>query len=214
MTIDNQFPKAQPQLRDLLDKVKADVKKELNCHLIAKVESFDKAKNTIKASSAMKRKFSNGDEVEFPVFTDVPVVTLSGGGAFLSMPIKAGDWCLLLFNDRDIDSWWYSGTVTVPNSPRLHSLSDGIALVGIAPATAPFELKDDAVTLNMDTFMLRLKNDNKNLKTLVDSLIDLVGKIVTPGNATSATGGPVTWTQPTLANFAAIKTEFGQLLKE
>jgi hypothetical protein len=211
---ENNLPKAQPQLRDLLDKVKSDVKKELNCHLVAQVESFDKAKNTITARASIKRAYSNGTEVEFPLFTDVPVMTLSGGGAFISMPITKGDWCLLMFNDRDIDSWWYSGTVAVPNSPRLHSLSDAIALVGLTPATEAFALVDDAVLMDAGEHKFNIKNDVKNLKTLLDKLITLVGKIIVTANTSTPSGGPVTWTSPLPTEFDSLKLEFEQLLKE
>jgi hypothetical protein len=175
------------------------------------VESFDKKKNTIKASSAIKRRYSDGTEVEFPLFTDVPVVTPSGGGAFLSFPISQGDWCLLLFNDRDMDSWWYSGEVKFPNSPRYHSLSDGIAIVGIRPASDAFALHDDAVTLGLDANLLRVMNQNKNLKVLIDSLFTLLSNIKPVVTAFNTPGSldPVT-----IANIPLLKAEFQQLFKE
>jgi hypothetical protein len=210
---DLQFPKATPSTRDMLDRVKQDSARELNCHLVCRVESFDKDKNTITASAATKRKYSDGSEVDFPLFVDVPALTLSGGGAFLSFPIKAGDWCLLLFNDRDIDSWWYSGEVKAPNTPRYHSLSDGIAFVGVRPASDPFALTDDAVTLDAGAELVRIKNENQNLKLLMDDLIDLVGQIIQSGNA-QAPNGAVVWSAPLPSEFATLKSNFGQLLKE
>ncbi|CAK9250669.1 unnamed protein product [Sphagnum jensenii] len=47
------------------------------------------------------------------------------------MPIAQGDQCLILFNDRSIDNWFTSGQVQPLASSRLHSFSDGIALVGL-----------------------------------------------------------------------------------
>jgi hypothetical protein len=209
------FPKATPSTRDMLDRVKQDCSREMNCHLVCRVESFDDAKNTITASAAMKRRFTDGTEVEFPVFTDVPVLTLSGGGAFLSFPIKAGDWCLLLFNDRDIDSWWYSGQVTYPNSPRHHSLSDGIAFVGLRPASDPFALVTDAVQLHAKAELIRIKNDQKNLKVLVDKLFDLIAAIK-PLTTIAAFNTPTLGTldPTTVTNIPLLKAEFAQLLKE
>ena len=182
-----QFPKADPQLRDLLDRHGTQVAQNLNCHVIAKVESFNKSKNTITASCSFKRQYSDGTIVEFPKFTDIPVITLCGGKSFLSMPIQQGDWCLLLFCDRDIDSWWYSGEVREPNSPRYHSLADGIALVGLKPATDCFELStvcslngaDKTVSLKNDRGELtmsaagkaKIKNDTQSLKTILDSIL-------------------------------------------
>ena len=76
--------------------------------------------------------------VQYPILVDVPVMVLSGGGSFLSLPIAAGDSCVVMFSDRDLDPWWTNGTQGAPpNSTRMHSLADGIALVGIKPFTSP-----------------------------------------------------------------------------
>lgn len=208
---DLQFPKAAPTTRDLMDRVKYDVAREINCHLIAKIESIDLAKNTIEASSAFKRRMSNGDEIDYPLFIDVPLLVPHAGDAFWFLPPKVGDWCLLEFNDRDIDSWWYAGSVASPNSPRAHSLADGLAIVGIRPSSNPLTLTDDAATLSLAAYQLRLKNDVANLKTLVDSLIDAILGIK-PIVATLGVPGVIDPASITLLN--SIKVQFGTLLKE
>ena len=60
----------------------------------------------------------------FCVLSDVPV--------FMPVPfeVNAGDACLVIFADRDIDAWFESGEAEVPPSGRMHSLSDGFAFVG------------------------------------------------------------------------------------
>ena len=68
---------------------------------------------------------------ERPLLLQVPVVTLFGGGSFLSMPITAGDTCILFFNDRDMENFIMDGGVGIPNSNRTHDISDAIAIVGI-----------------------------------------------------------------------------------
>ena len=67
-------------------------------------------------------------------FYPSPSWSLFGGSSFLSMPVAEGDNCIVLFNDRELDQW-YSGTSQVPQTPRVHDLSDGIAIVGINPLT-------------------------------------------------------------------------------
>jgi len=66
----------------------------------------------------------------YPVLVQVPVYIATGGTGRLTFPIVAGDPCLVLFNDRDIDTWWTTGNTAAPNTPRAHDLSDGLALVG------------------------------------------------------------------------------------
>ena len=171
---DLQFPRASPTTADMLNRVKYDVSREVNCHLICKIESINIAKNTITCSSAFKRRMSDDTELEYPVFVDVPLFILSGGGASLFIPPKVGDWCLLCFNDRDIDNWWYSGKVRTPASPRAHSLSDGIAIVGVRPQSDPLALVLDAVTLNAIELPIKIKNNDCEIA--INAGITLDGK--------------------------------------
>jgi hypothetical protein len=48
------------------------------------------------------------------------------------MPIQEGDECLVLFNDRDMDNWYSGSSSSGVATPRLHSFSDGIILVGLS----------------------------------------------------------------------------------
>jgi len=171
---DLQFPKAAPNTADMLNRVKYDVSREINCHLICKIESIDAAKNTITCSSAFKRRLSDERELDYPLFVDVPLFVLSGGGAHLFIPPKVGDWCILMFNDRDIDDWWYSGELRAPASPRAHSLSDGMAIVGIRPQSNPLELALDAVMLNALELPITIKN--QDCEIAINAGITLDGK--------------------------------------
>lgn len=171
---DLQFPRASPTTADMLNRVKYDVSREINCHLICKIESIDAAKNTITCSSAFKRRMSDDTELEYPLFVDVPLFIMTGGGAHFLIPPKVGDWCLLCFNDRDIDNWWYSGEVRTPASPRAHSLSDGIALVGVRPQSNPLNIVLDAVTL--DALDLPIKFKNQDCEIAINAGITLNSK--------------------------------------
>ena len=66
-----------------------------------------------------------------PVLQDVPIVWPSGGGVTLTLPVAAGDECLLVIADRCIDAWWQSGGVQLPMDSRAHDLSDAFAIVGV-----------------------------------------------------------------------------------
>ena len=236
---DLQFPRASPTTADMLNRVKYDASREVNCHLICKIESIDIAKNTITCSSAFKRRMSDDTELEYPVFVDVPLFILSGGGASLFIPPKVGDWCLLCFNDRDIDNWWYSGEVRTPASPRAHSLSDGIAIVGVRPQSDPLALVLDAVTLNAIELPINIKNNDceiainagiildakakkvavknsaNNLKAVLEKIIDDLVTEVKAGKPTvTAFGTPGIMTYTTIdVTAAALKTEIGTLLE-
>ena len=50
----------------------------------------------------------------------------------LTFPVKPGDECLLVFNERCIDGWWQSGGSSEPLDYRQHDLSDAVAIMGIS----------------------------------------------------------------------------------
>jgi len=132
MTASEQMP---PNLKILLDELKAEIFATLNCVQIGKIEKVTPGAQTIEATIQIKRVAADGSSTLYPVLVDCPYFVLQGGGAYLDMPIKAGDFCVVLFNDRNIDNWWKSGTAMDPDDFRKHSLSDGIALVGLNPSS-------------------------------------------------------------------------------
>lgn len=68
--------------------------------------------------------------VNLPLLVDVPVFFPRGGNCTLTFPIAKGDECLVVFASRCVDGWFQSGGIQAPMQPRMHSMSDGFALVG------------------------------------------------------------------------------------
>lgn len=228
---------AQPQLTDLLDAYSLQISRNINCMMIGKIVSFDKTTNTAKVQIASKRKLATGQIVPYPVLADCPVVHLQGGGAFLEFPITAGDTCMVLFSDRSIDSWFVSGSIDIPDMARVHSLSDGVVLVGVQPKTSALVLTGDGVNLNAKTHKLTLqnndcsvsidnglklngkakklsvKNNAKNLKAILEAMLDaIVGAtgtaVVDPGThagTCAITANP---------NISTVKLLIAQLLED
>ena len=99
--------------------LKQEIFHSLHCALPGNVVSFDPDTQTASIQPAVK--FGS---IPYPVLTDVPV--------FMPVPfeVNPGDGCLVIFSDVDIDTWFETGEVSEPNSPRRHSLSDGFAFVG------------------------------------------------------------------------------------
>ena len=99
--------------------LKRDILASLHCALPGKVVSYDPVKQTAEVQPAVKM-----GSMAFPVLLDVPV--------FMPVPfeVHAGDACLVVFADIDIDSWFDTGEAAEPRSARKHSLSDGFAFVG------------------------------------------------------------------------------------
>lgn len=131
---------ATPSDRDLLDLVKREIGFEFNCHAIGTIQSFDASEQTARVTLNYKQVLTVADasgkyvlqQKSYPPLDRVPVVVMQGGGGSLTFPITTGDECILLFNDRDIDNWFKSGSTTAPpTTARTHSLADAVAIVGL-----------------------------------------------------------------------------------
>jgi len=119
-----------PGLDDVLVELKTEIFSTMNCIQIGKIEKVN-SNQTVEISLQVKRRVSGDKTADYPLLVDCPYFVLQGGGAYLDMPIVKGDYALVLFNDRNIDTWWSTGNVKEPFDRRKHNLSDGIALIGL-----------------------------------------------------------------------------------
>lgn len=126
----NSVRNSQPTLASLLDVFKDTIMMQLNCHQVGEIVSFDASTQTAEVEIKML-KMINGELKDYAILIDCPCVVLGGGEGRITFPIKAGDSCIVMFNDRDIDNWYAGGQKMCPRTERMHSFSDAIALVGI-----------------------------------------------------------------------------------
>ena len=143
------------------------------------IQSFDAEKQTVTVQIAITERIlcndpsfiekhgSNVGAEEIPLLVDVPICIPRAGGFALTVPVKAGDECLVVFSDTCFDAWYQSGGVQNQMSLRRHDLSDGFAILGVwsQPKVLPdyqtdriqmrndagtnyIELSDDALTMN------------------------------------------------------------------
>ena len=187
-----------PSLLDILNAQREEIFSSLNCHAIGKIEEFNHLEQTAKVSIEYQRSVENmpstKSRVEYPVLLEIPVIVLGGGNGSIRFPIKSGDNCIVLFNDRDIDGWLTTGSKGPLASDRKHSFSDGIALVGIRSMADNFDDYDPDRTelVHSETKIslsdkIRIKNAVSDLYTVMDSLVTILNTLaagvgVTPGN--------------------------------
>ena len=99
------------------------------------VQSFDVLTQTAVIQPALNERIVDGSGnismVKLPLLLDVPIFMPRSGGFVLTMPIIAGDECLVIFGDMCIDSWWSLGEIQNQAEIRRHDLSDAIAILGI-----------------------------------------------------------------------------------
>ena len=128
-------PNNNKSLLNLFEEMTSVIFSTLNCVKIGEIQSFDPATQTASVKILSKKvneyNLNERELVDYTVLEQVPVVFPKGGSSYISYPVSAGDNCLLLFCDFELDGWWISGEARPSNFPRRHDLSDAIAFVGI-----------------------------------------------------------------------------------
>lgn len=159
-----------PSFKSLFENARSEIFQTLNCVKIGTIISFDSTKRTAEVQISFKRALSipmkDGTQVlNYPLLLDCPVVTLQGGGAGASFPIEAGDECLVLFSDANIDAWFDNGGEALPFDGRRHDLSDGIVLVGLNSManTLAIAIEDGEAGIADSTAKVAIKNGKINI---------------------------------------------------
>jgi len=169
---------------------------------------------------------------EYPKLLNCPVAFMFGGDGSLTFPIAAGDSCIVLFNDRDMDAWYAGGQVAAPATLRMHDISDAIAIVGIRSATRPLSnYVTDGVELRHAESRVILKGDagspraaieqaqvivacedrvrievtGSTLKSALDAFVDAV--------ISATTSGGQTMSPATISSLNAAKAQIATVLK-
>lgn len=212
-----------PDLRAVQDALRQEIFFALNCHQVGVIEEYDPAKQMASVRIAVLRITPAG-EVPYPLLTHCPVYFPSGGDAYMTFPVRKGDTCLVLFNDRDLDNWFTTGNVVTPNSSRAHSLSDGMVLVGLRHlGNQPADVDPDAVSIWNAGTQISIRNDG-TVKIALDgaakvqiengtvSLKDAFDALFATLTAWVNTGGSTPNTT-TLTAIAAVKTQVDDLLQ-
>lgn len=205
-----------PDLNAYIQGRKADIKAEINCMAVGTVVDFDPTETqtvTVQVNYVrvlvgnIGANTPNTDQTEnkllpYPQLVKCPLMILTGGNSYLTFPIEAGDECLILFNDRDIDTWWSTGaTGNPPNSNRVHDLNDGIVFVGVrslANKIANYNMNgpqltnggafisvEDKVQISVDLVTLRIALDALMVALL--SWVDTAGDTPNPATVTLLT---------------------------
>lgn len=164
------------------------------------IDSFDGKLATVKMSVRIK-SIENGvvKYLDPPLVTNVPVVlpASTGGGLFLTVPIKAGDPCLLVFGQRGIDNVVELGGMQNPVEPkgmeltarlRHHDMTDAICIPGLSlKPNAPASWATDAIEIrnSSKTVCLSVKTD----KIYVTGDIAVTGNVTATGEITAHSTG-------------------------
>lgn len=108
-------------------------RREIYTALPGRIVSFDPS--TQRATvELMHRPLFNGEPAAMPNLIEVPVVMPRGGGFAFTFPIRAGDGVQVMFQSRDMETYYEQGTAAPAATLRMHDLSDAVAVPGLEPA--------------------------------------------------------------------------------
>lgn len=207
-TIQQNLIPNEPHLIDLLNLFKKQIFLDFNCHHIGTIHSFNAINQTATVSINYVKTLFNFNPItgsyestttNYPITAEAPVICLGGGGGALTFPISAGDECLILFNDRDLDNWFVGGTGSPNGTARLHSFADAIVLVGLRSLpnillnydTTRVSLRNGTLgttTVGVGETLIKIANATTTLNTLLQSLITNIETLVTATAAITVTG--------------------------
>lgn len=116
----------------------------LNTCIPAIIDEFDVATQRVSAIPAIKAKYISPElEVEYidyPKITNIPLAIQKTSGLKITVPVKKGDNCTLIFSQRSIDNFLLDGTrvakpfegdVGYTSSIRCMDLTDAMCFPGI-----------------------------------------------------------------------------------
>lgn len=139
------------------------------------IQGFNEKEQTVTVQPAirehLRKEDSSKEWANLPLLLDVPICFPRAGGYALTMPIKKGDECLVIFLDSCIDAWWSYGNIQNQIEKRRHDLSDAVAILGIwsQPNVLPNYSTDSCQLRNNDgAAYIELKD--KNINMFADSI--------------------------------------------
>lgn len=168
-----------PDISDVIRFGTLKTASDLNCLRIATVEEFHAEDLTVTVRLLNKRTLGQNKDGT-PNVRDYALIRakICYCNPYITNDIKQGDDCLLLFSDREIESWFLNGDAQPVNYQRMHDLTDAFAIFGIRSLPKMISILADC---------LNLFYGNSNI-ALSDELINITSPLVQASNLHAMNG--------------------------
>lgn len=136
-----------------------------------KITSFDASKGLATVQPTMKFKKPDGNTIDYPQITGVPVLIpqTMGQSATIGFPIKDGDNCLIIVAEKSIDYWLYGQETDTELS---FDLTDAVCIPGLfATANGVEKEACDKDAIIIDLKGTRITVQDKKITVDSDSVI-------------------------------------------
>ena len=157
-----------------------DFGQEFNCVRVGIVQEFLYDKQLVRVKIASQRLIRiNRDGTQTTQDYAEIYAKLCYATPYMNQPPKVGDECVLLFNDREMESWWINGSANQRAYNRMHDLTDCIAICGLRSQPKLINIYTNLVEVfysalaktNIKILEEKLITSTKNLITYVTELI-------------------------------------------
>lgn len=168
--------------------------KDVHTMLPGQIINFDPVEQLADIQPQLKRNI-DGELINLPVLSKVPVRFLKSGDFTITFPLKEGDEVALYFIERSIDNWLEDGGIQSPNDTRKFDLSDAYAVPGLysqAQKITDFDPDNMVIKSTNGNSKITMKTDGTILmetsgetiisssKTTINNDLDVTGKITSP----------------------------------
>lgn len=186
MPLDNLQLRSKTTLYNVLDALKNNINYNLNCIKVATVDTFNPDELTVSCRINNKRLIKLNDDGN-QVLQDYPLVYakvhfFGWGDIGATYPITKGMEGFLLFNDREMETWFLTGQGGNLAYDRCHDLSDAIFICGLHSKPNMIEFVTDCLNIFYKTTYIRLA---ENQITANGNTV-LTGNLTQTGNTTSS----------------------------
>jgi len=191
---------------------------DLHTALPGRIVEYNDKTMTATVELGIKRRYRDREAQLYPLIDDVPVVLPVFNNSQLRPP--ASDLlgpCLVVFTERSLDEWLNgSGEPVEPNDARRFSISDAVALPGLAPDRMRSPRKTPSETLEIsrggswlafkESGGIEIKKDARELFSLLQDLCQfLIDSKVNTGI------GPQPLDPGTIEKLMSLKTDFKEM---
>ena len=154
---------------------------DINCCRVAIVNKFypDTLQVQVNIANKMITDLKNdGSQItkDYALITAKVCYACNG----ISYPLKKGDAGLLLFNDREIESWFVNGEINQLSYDRCHALTDAIFIAGLyaQPNAANAQYIENCLHIFYGTKGIKITDTGLE----IDGDLKVNGKITTTGD--------------------------------
>jgi len=140
--------------------------KDVHTMLPGQIVNFDPVEQLADIQPQLKRNI-DGELVNLPVLSQVPIRFLKSGDFTITLPLKEGDEVALYFIERSIDNWLEDGGIQSPNDFRKFDLSDAYAVPIL------YSQKQKITDFDPDNMVIKSTNGNSKITIKTDGTISM-----------------------------------------